>query len=321
MMAEQLEASRSVTVSDDTVHRIAEARLADVQLHRLSHEIADLRRRSADPGAPNAYLSGLQAQQAALMPKHDRVEVPIDVAQKRLDRAVVNIGDLLFPWSILELPYMTDGIYQAPGTHDVTGDLVTAGLFAGGVGFGASPGGTLTQDGSGGPAERFWIRTWRNSVVFPPAPFTGRLYYRFGVNCECNLYRDDVQAGLVYCYVTIGTASDTYTPVDQWTNWQTPGWPLMQSLPVQSIELDLEGGVPVIGSIPVTAGVSPAMAFIYGTVISVAGGLVQLLYGDWGTGIIGGTDYTAYDKIQYRFEPEWWVDAVSGRLVNRLPAG
>jgi hypothetical protein len=45
----------------------------------------------------------------------------------------------------------------------------------------------------------------------------------------------------------------------------------------------------------------------------------MLLYGDWGTGIIGGVDYTAYDKIQYRFEPDWWIQAISGRLENAPP--
>jgi hypothetical protein len=309
---------RAVDVPERTLRRLAEASLAEAQLSRISHEVADLRGRLTDLSAPNKYLTGLQEQRAALLAKHAPAGVMVDVTQQRLDRAVLNIGDLLFPWSVLELPYMTDGIYDPPGTSDVTGDLVTAGLYAGGLGFGASPGGVLTQ-GNGGTHERWWTRTWRNSVVFPPAPFTGRLYYRFGVNCECNIYRDPVETGSIHAYVTIGTASDTDTSIDEWTNWQTVGWPIIQSLPIQEVILDIEGGVSVTGSIPVTAGNSCAMAFIYGIVISIAGGLLMLLYGDWGTGIIGGVDYTAYDKIQYRFEPDWWIQAISGRLENAPP--
>jgi hypothetical protein len=310
---------RAVDIPERTLRRLAEGSLAEAQLSRISHQIADLRGRLTDPSASNAYLTGLQEQQAALLARHAPAGGMVHADHQRLNRAVLNIGDLLFPWSVLELPYMTDGIYDPPGTSDVTGDLITAGLYAGGLAFAGSPGGTLTQDGSGGPAERWWTRTWRNSAVFPPAPYTGRLYYRFGVNCECNIYRDPVQTGSIYAYVTIGTAGDTYTPIDEWTTWQTAGWPITQSLPIPGVILDLEGGVPVTGSIPVTAGNSASMGFIYGVVISIAGGLLQLLYGDWGTGIIGGADYTAFDKIEYRFEPEWWIQAISGRLENAPP--
>jgi hypothetical protein len=308
---------RTVEVPDRTLRRLAEARLAEAQIARLTDQIGELIGRTADPTAPSAHLSELRGRRSALLAKHPPASVAADPARQRLDHALLSISELLFPWAILELPYMTEGIYEPPGTSDVTGDLGTAGLFAGGLAFA----GTLTQD-SDHPVERWWTHTWRNSAVFPPAPATGRLYYRFGVNCECNIYRDPVETGSIHSYVTIGTASDVSTspPVDEWATWETAGWPIIQTLPISDVILDVTGGIGVNGSIPVAVGNSAAIAFLYGVVISIAGGLLQLLWGNFGTGIIGGTDYHAYDKIEYRFEPDWWIKAVSDRLAGAASA-
>jgi hypothetical protein len=321
-MAPKTRRDRTVEVPKKTLRRLTDAGLVEAQLDRLTGMVADVRRRMADPTAANAYLAGLERQRAALLAKHVPAGVAIDVTQQRLDRVVVNIGDLLFPWSILNLPYMSEGIYQAPGTPDTTGDLGTAGLYAGEIAYG----GELTQDGSGGPAERWWVHTWRNSAVFPAAPSTGRLYYRFAVDAECNIYRDPVAAGSIRSYVTIGTTGNISSgSMDDWTTWQTVGWPINELLPLNTVILDLQGGTPVTGSIPVIAGQSAAIGFIYGTVISVAGGLLQMLYGIMSTRLyIPGdsrpVDYTDYDKIQYRFEPDWWVNAVESYIALAPPA-
>ena len=182
-MATQTQPAEAVEVPDRTVSRFTEAGLVEAQLDRLSQEIAVRRRQAADPSAPNEYLQRLVEERAALLKRPPRAGIDIDVVQQRLDGAVIKLTDLLFPWSVLNLPYMTEGIYERPSTHDVTGDLGTAGLYAGSIAYG----GTLTQDGSGGPAERWWVHTWRNSAVFPAAPFNGRLYYRFAVDAECNI--------------------------------------------------------------------------------------------------------------------------------------
>ena len=107
--------------------------------------------------------------------------------------------------------------------------------------------------------------------------------------------------------------------------WQTVGWPINADLPLTTVILDLQGGVTVTGSIPVIAGNSAALGFIYGTVVSVAGGLLQILYGTMSTrrfvpGSGDAADYRDYDKIEYRFEPDWWVKAVQSRLAVAPPA-
>ncbi len=233
-------------VSDDTVRRLAEAALGQTHLDRLTDQVARLRRQFPDPTAPNAFLASVEKVRASLLRNRVGTAPVFDVAQARLDASIVAISDLLFPWQTLDLPYMTEGINETPGTADTEGEIATAGLFAGGLGYG----GTLSQDGSNGPAERWWIHNWRNSAVFPTAPQTGRLYYRFTVDSECHIYRAPVQYGSVREFVTIGTTGDVASqPMNNWTTWHTVGWPVDQSLPTAT--LNLSGAVPVAGSIHV----------------------------------------------------------------------
>ncbi|HTA96748.1 MAG TPA: hypothetical protein VK730_03805 [Solirubrobacteraceae bacterium] len=319
MNAERVQA---IEVPERTLRRLAEESLVEIQLERLSNQVAQIRSSMADPTASNPHLGALERRRAGLLAHRISPMAEVDIVQQRLDQVVLGIGDLLFPWSVMELPYMAEGIHQSPGAPHTTGEIGTAGLFAGGCAYG----GTITQDGEG-EREPWWVHTWVNSAVFPEAPATGRLYYRFFVSSECNIYRAPVVAGCIREYVTIGTAGDVSTspPVDQWTTWQTVGWPIEQTLPLPPLELELSGGVLVTGSIPVAAGENPAIAFIYGTAITITDGLLQLLWGNFGTSRVvapaGTPEYRDYDKIEYRFEPDWWISAVNGRLTNAPQAG
>ncbi len=76
--------------------------------------------------------------------------------------------------------------------------------------------------------------------------------------------------------------------------------------------------VPVSGSIAVAQGKSAALGFIYGTIVSAASGFVQFLWANFGTrqtvpshALVGPGDF---DKLEYRFEPDWWIRAVANRL-------
>lgn len=300
-------------LSDHVVRQVAEAALRQARLDRLTDQVARLRRGLSDASASNAVLADLETERASLLRNPFGQAPAFDVAQARLDASVLAISDLLFPWQTLQLPNMTEGIDETPGTSDTEGNITTAGLFVGGLGYG----GTLSQDGSNGPAERWWIHNWRNLAVFPGAPHAGRLYYRFTVDSECHIYHAPVLDGSVREFVTIGKTADVAaTPMNDWTIWQTVGWPIDQPLPTAT--LNLSGAVPVAGSIPVAAGKSAALGFIYGTIISVAGGYVQLLWGNYGTRRTVAGDapisYRDYGKVEYRFEPDWWLHAVDSRM-------
>src|SRR5262249_5158723 len=121
-MPDETRQDETVEIPEKTLGRLADAGLIEAQLDRLSNEVANRSQRMGDPTATNAYLTSLEKQRAALLAKRVLADVVIDFAQQRLDRSVVNIGDLLFPWAVLNLPYMTEGFYQTPGTPDATGD-------------------------------------------------------------------------------------------------------------------------------------------------------------------------------------------------------
>jgi hypothetical protein len=97
-------------------------------------------------------------------------------------------------------------------------------------------------------------------------------------------------------------------------NWQTVGWPVNVTLPYSG-PLHFGAPTPVSGSFAVQAGNSAALGFIYGTIVSVASGYVQFLWGNFGTRrtLPPAQSYGAkdFDKIEYRFEPKWWLKAVS----------
>jgi hypothetical protein len=280
-------------VGDEIVERVSKEQRAEAELRRLAHTLREGRLKDA-PDAADEWAK----RRGELLggPDQDR----LSTVDQRMERLAASIGELLRPWEILDLPYMYEGINESPG-GGATGSIATAGLYAGGLGFG----GTLEPAGS---HEQWWIHNWRNSCVFPAAPYKGRLYYRFAVDTECHVYRAPVYSGSIMEFVTIGTTSDVASsPLDQWTTWQTVGWPVNESLP--STNLNLGGSVPVAGSIPVEAGKHAALGFIYGCIISAAGGYVQLLWGNFGarrtlpaSSTIG---YQDYDKVEFRFEPGW----------------
>jgi hypothetical protein len=297
-------------VSPEILQRVNEARRAEAELDRLAWQI-----RNPPLGARrDAEAPRETKRRAELLKIVERNFVLPDVAGQRHDLLISSISDRLFPWQVINLPYMYEGIDESPAVAGTSGGIGTAGLYAGGLGYGGNP----EDDGTLEPfVEKWWIHNWYNSVVFPAAPSSGRLYYRFTVDSECHIYRAPVYSGSVREFATIGWTSDIASdPLADWTTWQTVGWPVDETLPSEN--LNLGGAVPVVGSIPVAAGHSAALGFIYGTIVSVASGLVQFLWGNFGTRLTlpptGTVDYRDYDKIEYRFEPSWWLEAVAARL-------
>ena len=227
----------SLAVSTEILRRVSEARRAEAELERLTQ-----RMRSARQG--EHLLAGENERRMELLKVAGRSHVPQDIARQRRDLTVITIGDLLFPWQVINLPYMDEGIDQVPGVAGTSGDIATAGLYAGGLGYA----GMLEDDDASPPfAEKWWIHNWRNSQVLPAAPYDGHLYYRFTVDSECHIYQAPVFSGSVREFVTIGWTSDVASdPLASWTNWQTVGWPADQTLP--SSNRSLGGSVPVTGS-------------------------------------------------------------------------
>ncbi len=129
----------------------------------------------------------------------------------------------------------------------------------------------------------WWIHNWTCSYVFPPAPFPGRLYYRFTVDTSCLVYHAPAQSGLVDAFVTIGTTSNVLagSPFDTGA-WKTVGWPVWVNLP-QTMPRFCDPD-PVSGSIEVQAGRNAAIGFIYGVIAGIATGTPRSPGAAWGPG-------------------------------------
>ena len=302
------ERADSLALSATILQRITEVRRAEAELDRLAERIRAL--------PSSTQLDAEESERRLeLLRLVNLSYVPNEIGGRRSDRAVIDIGDLLFPWSVINLPFMYEGINESPSVSGTSGGIETAGLYAGGLAYA----GLLEDDNVSPPlTEKWWIHNWYNSVIFPAAPFNGRLFYRFTVDSECNIYRAPVFSGSVREFVTVGWTSDAAAsdPPTDWTTWQSVGLPVDQTLP--SNTLNLGGSIPVLGSIPVEEGKNAALGFIYGTIVSLASGYLQFLWGNFGTRLTlppaTPVGYQAYDKIEYRFEPAWWLSAIDERL-------
>jgi hypothetical protein len=261
------------------------------------------------------YLKQLMERRTELLQKLRAVRASTIRTQRLIDVNLQNIlpklSDLLSLWVVLPVPVMTEGISDTPGVPGTSGEIGTAGLFQGGLGFGGMPEDDGTQDPY---TEKWWIHNWDCSIVFPPAPQTGSLTYRFVVDNETHIYLDPVYSGSVRAFITVGTTSDVSQPIQ---NWNTVGWPVNITLP--SSTLNFNNGVPITGEIAVEQGQVPAVGLIFGVIVSVASGYVQFLWGNFGTRLtlsagqtVGPTDY---GKIEYYYYPRWWIEAVS-RLMR-----
>jgi len=297
--------------------RIRQIQLLQAKTRRLSGRLANLTELSLqlkglgrDPGQE---IDRLRAQRAALAGElraamtERRFFANLNLIDDRFTSTLIDIGNLLWPWSTLELPTMQEGVNDIPQGPDASGEVGTAGLFQGSGSWSGMP-------SNGGAEELWWVHTWTCEAVLPPAPHSGSVAYQFGANIEATVYHTE-GSGTLTSYVTIGTTSDVGQPI---ANWQTVGWPFQTSFPGQGAEIG--GGVPVVGNIKVTAGQSAAISVIFGVVVSVVDGYAMFLPDSFGMGLLGQSGYTAWGKMQYRFNPLWVIEGVNQVLQGESAA-
>jgi hypothetical protein len=309
-----------ITIPDGVLARLVESRRIEAEINSITTQLSAIEDYKRDPASKaNGWVSSLLQRRADLV-KQPRIAVAgnNNLLARPVDRFLLDYLSLFGPWISGILPFTSEGVHVTPGVQGTSGDIVTAGLFAGGLGYGGTP----TDDGTHSPnIEKWWVHNWNCSYVFPPAPYTGTLYYRFTVDSDCTIYDAPAQSGVVQEFVTIGKSGDVLTtsPFDS-SVMETVGWPVMVNLPQSSVA-QFSGSVPVSGSIPVTQGKTAALAFVYGAIVGVASGFVQFSWANFGTrktlssGAVIGAE--AYDKIEYRFEPNWWITAVQQRLFEQ----
>jgi len=304
-------------ITESVVRRVVDERRVETELALLTDRLNDVPELRRDPGAKvNDYIDGLVKRRAELLQRRPRATAASDLRARPVESLVATLGHFFTPWVTANLPYFSEGIDETPGVAGTSGSIASSGLFPGGVGFGGDP----QDSGNVQPStEKWWIHNWTCSYVFPPAPFSGWLYYRFTTDTSCAIYNAPAQSGLVNAFVTIGKTSDVLaaSPFDPGAE-ETVGWPFWVTLPQTTLRFFDQVPTPVSGSIQVQAGKTAAIGFIYGVIAGIANGYVQFSWGSMGTRLTlpPGTTYDGevFDKIEYRFEPDWWVNVVSQRL-------
>src|SRR6202042_1255538 len=115
-------------------------------------------------------------------------------------------------------------------------------------------------------AEKWWVHTWACSYVFPAAPVTGRLYYRFTTEASIDIFTGPALSGLVTSFISIGLTSDVQqgSPFDAMESGGFPFWipPPLPGPPVSIYHAPTD----LSGSIAVQQGANAAIGFFYGVI-------------------------------------------------------
>ncbi len=301
----------SLVIADDRVQRIAESNLVATQIGHLTrrlHETPDFKR---DPtGDGNQLVRDLVEQRVQLLqgegalPSADR-----DGSALQREALLLDHSDLVStPWAVLNLGYAADATYDAPGIPGTSGTILSS-VHPGGVGASFE----LRDIGSANQlSEKWWVRTWTCSAVFPDAPFSGRVNYRFQVDTQGQIYYAPVHSGLFKEFVSAGRASDTY--YDDLDDWWTVATPISLSLPYSGDMYEpyfIGSKSEVSGSIEVEQGKNAGLGLIFGLIIAFA---------DGGTGGYSGMRTEVQGQpsmdgeIEYRYIPDWWIKVIDERL-------
>jgi len=304
-------------ISDTDQRRINEIQLLESESNRLSarlQNLAELKQELESSGEDsNCTIQQLRKRRSEIAgrlskaSKDTRYFSNLNLVNDHFNITRNRVFDVLGPWSVLNLPTMSEGISEAPvPTPNTTGEITTAGLFQGTGAFVGIP-------QNSGSQEQWWIHTWKCLAVLPPAPYTDTVSYRFAGTIDALVPYGSGQ-GTLRAFVTIGTTSDVNKPI---TNWQTVGWPVDTTLP-QPGRSEFAGKVPVVGTIGVGRGQIAAVGIIFGVAVSVACGYVFLgPNSNFGAGLIGkpaGPD--VWGKIEYRFNPPWLTQFVQEALAR-----
>jgi len=308
-------------VEEHCKRRLIEAEFALVT-SRLN-EIDDFKR---DPqGKANPYITDLVKRRDTLLKQLGAVASTGEtIGRSPLEWMLAGIEPIFFgPWITVNLPFMGEGVNEISSVPGTSGQIYEAYLGRGIVWYSTEPPLALIDDGSSGQQyDKMWMRTWTCSYVFPDAPYSGFLFYRFNIAAQLNIYQATAQAGLVYAFASVGRTADAdaRSPFDP-AVIRPVGSGLYFPLPVPNDTRDVVV-IPVTGVVHVDTGKIPAVGMIYGVIVGVNHGLV----------ILGGRDlidicffdtFTESQvpgrnrgKIDYFYATDAWVKELTDRYQS-----
>ncbi|MFN8528313.1 MAG: hypothetical protein U0670_06855 [Anaerolineae bacterium] len=310
-------AKDSVSGAEILSQEILQRATSDVMTNAKIAHLTHLLKETTESEASDSVRQLLNYREALTKEvKFDGLHTLSDPSVIQLNKYVVDIADLLSPWSSLKVCILEDNYNEVPRGPRVNGSIETTGLSRGGVTYGTSSEGLVnynqsSQDPIGGG---WWIHNWKCTTVFPAAPYPANLYYRFTVDAEANLYHQSMRSGRIFDWVTLAESNDSANAPK---NYHQYGWCIDSWLPMSGFP-SLRGSQDVTGSIRVAKGKQAVLGLLYGVGINVAGGLLHLAWANMGTRVTLPSSSVIkayhYGKIEYRFEPVWLVEAVSRYL-------
>jgi hypothetical protein len=299
----------------EVLHPPEGTRRADAEYHLIE----ELLKRGVDSGGRHqadrmAVLRSRFDQAAHLQLRTPGISSRYGISQ--LDALVAEFGSpLRTGWLTANLPYLQEqgAATVPPGLDETNGTIETFQLVPGGVTFeiNVSTSGNQSTD-----AEAWWGQEWFCSCVLPPAPYSGKLYYRFTAVDDLYLSNAGAENGVLDTYVDVSAAPDPFNLPPQ--PWQEVGHPF--SITVDFINTNFGPvSTDVFGMFDVSHGVTPALFVRYSVWIGLVHGHIAFSGGTMQVQTTTpGRDPSLAPRIgqiEYRYEPDWWINAVADRLA------
>ncbi len=302
-------------IPKSAARQVADERQAESELALITSKLSAVPELTRDSGNVSDYIDGLVKRRAELL---ERVR-PIPTAGSRstpIDSLVSELSPFFTAWRVGNLPYFSEGINDVPVVKGTSGGFTTESLSAGALEFWGNP----RDAGLVNPhILKWWNHNWTCSYVFPAAPATGTLHYRFSIETSWEAVLASALSGIVGASITIGRTPDAESSSPFGSGAETElTFPFLFTLPEANTNLHVtQPLIEFSGAIEVQAGKNAAIGLVCGIHAGLASGYVEILGGSMWTRLVAPgqpSDYANRDQLEYVFEPDWWVHAVGQRL-------
>jgi len=240
-----------------------------------------------------------------------------------LDSFVTSTAALFGPAATIWMPYLGPGVEDAPGSVGTSGHLSDASAaFPGRANYRF----VVKDDGEDSPhTQKGWYLTFPASIILPEAPETGMMFFWFRIFHGIKFYSYAAYDASCHIAGWIGATGDIAKSGPFLGPSQVAWCELLNADPTQHHGgwYGLGGQATVSGSFPVQKGKVPALGFVFFVTLGVASGML------WGDGYLQGTlpgsdlhpEPQELGKLEYRIEPDWWLDAIRNRVSLAVDLG
>jgi len=288
------------------ISREARSELTAYHLRLAQLEQADRDLARYAPGTAPQRVLDLRTQRSDAYHEHHFNLLTTDLSDRVQDRH--RLPDCAVA---VALPAMA-GVSEAPGAP-ADGRITTV----------ATGPGTVSIMGdlrNASDEEQWWVANWHSWVYFPAQPVTGTLSYRFTLRADLIGIPASAVFGSLRASLTLTTVADVTRPQPVITGSY---WPVDETLPLTpEAKARLGRNLVVTGSIAMTRDCPAALDLTFIDIISIASGEVNLSRGEASFAVYNGTQQSAdsVGRVDYCFDPEWWLKAVSDRAeFDRRP--